>query len=169
MWEWVILAPWYISNLRTLFKSMFSEKRWMTIYSRESSYEEPEYTIINTPSWWPKSWVTTCRFLAFPRDLTCIVCPTQNNWYKILKIVPEILQIVHDPMKLVPLNLDTLGISYDCFTWNTLLRLVNKTSQIPYLTQGVSINLRWPRSWNFYHKYLTNFCKIFSRFQGLKH
>ena len=27
-------------------------------------------------------------------------------------------------MKLVPLNLDTLGRSYDCFTWNTFFRLV---------------------------------------------
>ena len=27
-------------------------------------------------------------------------------------------------MKLVPLNLDTLARSYDCFTWNTFLRLV---------------------------------------------
>jgi hypothetical protein len=59
-----------------------------------------------------------------------------------MKLVPEILQTVHDPMKLVPLNLDTLGRSYDCFTWNTFLRLVNRTSQIPYLTQGVSTNLR---------------------------
>jgi hypothetical protein len=59
-----------------------------------------------------------------------------------MKLAPEILQTVHDPMKPVPLNLDTLGISYDCFTWNTFLRLVNRTSQIPYLTQGVSTNLR---------------------------
>ena len=27
-------------------------------------------------------------------------------------------------MKPVPLNLDTLARSYDCFTWNTFLRLV---------------------------------------------
>jgi hypothetical protein len=47
-------------------------------------------------------------------------------------------------MKLVPLNLDTLGIIYDCFTWNTFLILVNRTSQIPYLTQGVSTNLNDP-------------------------
>jgi hypothetical protein len=59
-----------------------------------------------------------------------------------MKLVPEILQTVHDPMKPVPLNLDTLGRSYDCFTWNTFLRLVNRTSQIPYLTHGVSTNLR---------------------------
>jgi hypothetical protein len=59
-----------------------------------------------------------------------------------MKLVPEILQTVHDPMKPIPLNLDTLGISYDCVTWNTFLRLVNRTSQIPYFTQGVSTNLR---------------------------
>jgi hypothetical protein len=59
-----------------------------------------------------------------------------------MKLILEILQTVHDPMKLVPLNLDTLGRSYDCFTWNTFLGLVNRTSQIPYLTQGVSTNLR---------------------------
>jgi hypothetical protein len=45
-------------------------------------------------------------------------------------------------MQLVTLNLDTLGRIYDCFTYNTLLRLVNRTSQIPYLTQGVYTNLR---------------------------
>jgi hypothetical protein len=59
-----------------------------------------------------------------------------------MKLAQEILSTIHDPMKLVPLNLDTLGRSYDCFTWNTFLRLVNMTSQIPYLTQGVSKNLR---------------------------
>jgi hypothetical protein len=59
-----------------------------------------------------------------------------------MKLAPEILQTIHDPMKPVPLNLYTLGRSYDCFTWNTFLRLVNGTSQIPYLTQGVSTNLR---------------------------
>jgi hypothetical protein len=59
-----------------------------------------------------------------------------------MKLAPEILQTVYDPMKLVLLNLDTLGRSYDCFTWNTFLRLANRTSQIPYLTQGVSTNLR---------------------------
>jgi hypothetical protein len=59
-----------------------------------------------------------------------------------MKLAPEILQTVHDPMKLVPLNLDTLRRIYDCFTWNTFLRLVNRTSQIPYLTPGVSTNLR---------------------------
>jgi hypothetical protein len=45
-------------------------------------------------------------------------------------------------MKSVPLNLDTLGRIYDCFTWNTLLRLMSRTSEIPYHTQGVSKNLR---------------------------
>jgi hypothetical protein len=45
-----------------------------------------------------------------------------------MKLVPKILQIVHDRMQLVPLNLDTLARGYDCFTWNTFLRLVNKTS-----------------------------------------
>jgi hypothetical protein len=59
-----------------------------------------------------------------------------------MKLVPEILQTVHYPMQLVSLNLDTLGRSYDCFTWNTFLRLVNRTSQIPYLPQGVSTNVR---------------------------
>jgi hypothetical protein len=59
-----------------------------------------------------------------------------------MKLTQKILKTVHDPMKLVPLNLDTLARSYDCFTWNTFLRLVNRTSQIPYLTQGVSTNLR---------------------------
>jgi hypothetical protein len=59
-----------------------------------------------------------------------------------MKLAPKILQTFHDPMQLVPLNLDTLGRSYDCFTWNTFLRLVNRASQIPYLTQGVSTNLR---------------------------
>jgi hypothetical protein len=59
-----------------------------------------------------------------------------------MKLAPKILQTVHDPMQLVPPNLDTLGRSYDCFTWNTFLRLANRTSQIPYLTQGVSTNLR---------------------------
>jgi hypothetical protein len=59
-----------------------------------------------------------------------------------MKLTPKILQTVHDPMQPVPLNLDTLGRSYDCFTGNTFLRLVNRTSQIPYLTQGVSTNLR---------------------------
>jgi hypothetical protein len=58
-----------------------------------------------------------------------------------MKLAPKILQTVHDLMQLVPPNLDTLGRSYDCFTWNTLLRLANRTSQIPYLTQGVSTNL----------------------------
>jgi hypothetical protein len=41
-----------------------------------------------------------------------------------MKLTPKILQTVHDPMKPVPHNLDTLGIIYDCFTWNTFLRLV---------------------------------------------
>jgi hypothetical protein len=59
-----------------------------------------------------------------------------------MKLAPKILQTVHDPMQLVPLDLDTLARSYACFTWNTFLRLVNRTSQIPYLTQGVSKNLR---------------------------
>jgi hypothetical protein len=59
-----------------------------------------------------------------------------------MKLIPEILQTVHYPMKPVPLNLDTLGRSYDCFTWNTFLRLVNRTSQIPYLPQGVYTNVR---------------------------
>jgi hypothetical protein len=59
-----------------------------------------------------------------------------------MKLTPKILQTVHDPMPPVPHNLDTLGRSYDFFTWNTFLRLVNRTSQIPYLTQGVSTNLR---------------------------
>jgi hypothetical protein len=51
-----------------------------------------------------------------------------------MKPTLEILNTVHDPMKPVPLNLDTLGRSYDCFTWNTFMRLVNMTRQIPYLT-----------------------------------
>jgi hypothetical protein len=59
-----------------------------------------------------------------------------------MKIVPQILQIVHYPMQLVSLNLDNRGIIYDFFTRNTFLRLVNKTSQIPYIPQGVSTNLR---------------------------
>ena len=59
-----------------------------------------------------------------------------------MKLTPEILKTVHDPMKQVPFNLDVLGRSYDGFTWNTFLRLVNRASQIPYLTQGVSKNLR---------------------------
>jgi hypothetical protein len=59
-----------------------------------------------------------------------------------MKLAPKILQTFQDPMQLVPCNLDTLGRSYDCFTWNTFLRLVNRDSQIPYLTQGVSTNLR---------------------------
>jgi hypothetical protein len=59
-----------------------------------------------------------------------------------MKLVPEIKNIVHYPMQQVPLNLDTLGRSYDCFTWNTFLRLVNRTSQMPYLLQGVSTNIR---------------------------
>jgi hypothetical protein len=59
-----------------------------------------------------------------------------------MKLVPEILQTVRDQMKPVQFNLDTLGRSYDCFTWNTFLRLVNRTSQIPYLTQGVYTILR---------------------------
>ena len=59
-----------------------------------------------------------------------------------MKLAPKILQTVHDPMQLVPLNLDTPARSYACFTWNTFLRLVNRTSQIPYLTQGVYTNLR---------------------------
>jgi hypothetical protein len=62
-----------------------------------------------------------------------------------MKLAPKILQTVHYRMKLIPLNLDTLGRIYDCFTWNTFLRLVNRTSQIPYLTKGVSTNLRLPR------------------------
>ena len=87
-------------------------------------------------------------------------CPTQNNWYKILKLAPKILQTVHDPMPPVPRNLDTLGIIYDCFTRNTFLRLVNRTSQIPYLTQGVSTNLIWNKIWNFNHRYNYNPCKL---------
>jgi hypothetical protein len=59
-----------------------------------------------------------------------------------MKLVPKILQNVHYPMQLVSLKLDTLGIIYDCFTRNTFLRLVNRTSQIPYLPQGVSTNVR---------------------------
>jgi hypothetical protein len=59
-----------------------------------------------------------------------------------MKLVPEILCFVHYPMQLVSLNLDTLGRSYDCFTQNTCLRLVNRTSQIPYLPQGVYTNVR---------------------------
>ena len=59
-----------------------------------------------------------------------------------MKHIPKIQHTVHYPMQPVTLNLDTLGGSYDCFTWNTFLRLVNRTSQIPYLTQGVSTNLR---------------------------
>jgi hypothetical protein len=59
-----------------------------------------------------------------------------------MKLTPKLIQTVHDPMQPVPLNLDTLGRSYDCFTWNTCLRLVNRTSQIPYLAQGISTNLR---------------------------
>ena len=105
------------------------------------------------------NFLTTCRFLAFLGDLTCIECPTKNNWYQILKLIPKILQTVHNPMQSVPLNLDTLARSYACFTYNIFLKLVNRTSQIPYLTQGVSTNLRWPRSWNFNHRYLTHFCK----------
>ena len=58
-----------------------------------------------------------------------------------MKLTPKILKIVHDPMQLVPLNLDTPARIYACFTENIFLRLVNRTSQIPYLTQGVSINL----------------------------
>jgi hypothetical protein len=58
-----------------------------------------------------------------------------------MKLAPKIVKTVHDPMQPVPLNLDTLGRSYDCFTRNTFLRLVNRTSQIPYLTQSVSTNL----------------------------
>jgi hypothetical protein len=59
-----------------------------------------------------------------------------------MKIVPEILQTIHYPMQLVSVNFDTLGRSDDCFTWNTFLRLVNRTSQIPYLPQGVYTNVR---------------------------
>jgi hypothetical protein len=59
-----------------------------------------------------------------------------------MKRVPEILQNVHYPMQLVSLNLYTLGISYDCFTWNTFLRLVNRTSQILYIPLGVYTNIR---------------------------
>jgi hypothetical protein len=59
-----------------------------------------------------------------------------------MKLAPKILQTVHDPMQPVPLNLDSLERRYDSFTWNTFLRLVNRTSQTPYLTQGVSTNLR---------------------------
>jgi len=59
-----------------------------------------------------------------------------------MKLTKKVLQTVQDPMKPASLNLDTIGRSYDCFTWNTFLRLVNRTSQIPYLTQGVCTNLR---------------------------
>jgi len=59
-----------------------------------------------------------------------------------MKHAPEILKTIHDPMKPVPVNLNTLGRSYDCFTRNTFLRLVNRTSQIPYLPQRVYTNLR---------------------------
>ena len=114
---------------------------------------------MDVPSGIYNNFLTTCRFLVFPGDLTCIACPTQNNWYKLLKHTPKILQTIHNPMQPVPLNLDTLSRSYTCFTWNTFLRLVNRTSQIPYLTQGVSKNIRWPRSWNFYQRYLTNLRK----------
>ena len=41
-----------------------------------------------------------------------------------MKLAPEILQTVHNPMQLIPHNLDILGRSYDCFSWNTFLRLV---------------------------------------------
>ena len=106
----------------------------------------------DVPSGIYSNFPTTCWFLSFPGDLNCIVFPAQNNWYKILKLVLEILQTVHNPMKLVPLNLYTLGRSYDCFTQKSFLRLVNRTSQIPYLPHGVATNVRWPRSWNFYHR-----------------
>jgi hypothetical protein len=59
-----------------------------------------------------------------------------------MKLIPKILQTIHYPMKPIPLNLDTLGRIYEFFTWNTFLRLVNRKSQIPYLTQGVYTNLR---------------------------
>jgi hypothetical protein len=59
-----------------------------------------------------------------------------------MKLSPKILKPVQNPMQPVPLNLDTLARSYACFTWNTFLRLVNRTSQIPYLTQGLYTNLR---------------------------
>jgi hypothetical protein len=59
-----------------------------------------------------------------------------------MKLVPKLLWSVHYPMQLVSLNLDTLGRIYDCFTQNTFLRLVNRTSQIPYLPHGVSTNLQ---------------------------
>jgi hypothetical protein len=59
-----------------------------------------------------------------------------------MKLVPKLLQTVHNAMQLVSLNLNTLGRSYDCFTWNTFLRLVNSTNQIPYIPQGVSTNVR---------------------------
>ena len=114
---------------------------------------------MDVPSGIYDNFPTSCWFLGFPGDLTCIEYLAQNNWYQILKLASKILQTVHDPMQLVQLNLDTLARSYDCFTWNTFLRLVNRTSQIPCLTQGVSTNLGWPRRWNFYHRYFTNLCK----------
>jgi hypothetical protein len=59
-----------------------------------------------------------------------------------MKLVSEILQTVHYPMQLVLLKLDTRGRSYYCFTRNTCLKIVNRTSQIPYILQGVSTNVR---------------------------
>ena len=79
---------------------------------------------MDVPSGIYGNFPTTCRFLSFLGDLTCIVCPAQNNWYKIPKLTLEILPTVHDPMKPVPLNLDTLGRGYDFFTWKNFLRLV---------------------------------------------
>jgi hypothetical protein len=59
-----------------------------------------------------------------------------------MKLVPDIILIFHYPMQPVSLNLDTLGRRYDFLTRNTFLRLVNRTSQIPYLPQGVYKNVR---------------------------
>ena len=125
VWNFIFVVLWYF------FSAM--PQVWSKLYVPSGIYG-------NFP--------TTFWFLAFPGDLTCIAFPTQNNWYKILKLVLEILQTVHYPMKLVSLNLDTLGKMYDCLTWNTFLRLVNRTSQIPYLPQGVYTNVRWPKSYN---------------------
>ena len=161
---WTLILRWFYKTIFLLFYlPSFIPSRYETLF-----YVVFWYFFSTMPQVWSKldvpsgiygNFPTTFQFLAFPGDLTCIVYLAQNKWYKILKLTPEILQTVHDPMKPVPHNLDTRRRSYYCFTWNTFLRLVNRTSQIPSLTQGLSTNLGWPKRWNFYHRYLTNFCK----------
>jgi hypothetical protein len=133
---------WYISTISALLSlKLRLVVLWIFFFAMPQVGPK-----LDVPSGSYDSFSTPCWFLAFPVHKNCIACPMHNNWYTILKIVPKLLWHLHFSMQLVSLNLYPLWISYVFFTRNKCLRLVNRTSQISYLPQGVSTNLRWPRS-----------------------